>query len=65
MTIIACITRGKMIIDKLINYLDSCRDEPAGTIAFEGVSLLEAIEIWGIAILLLIFLIELTKYIKG
>lgn len=54
-----------MILDKLINYLDSCRDEPAGTIAFEGVSVLEAIQVWGIAISLMIFLIELTKYIKG
>lgn len=49
-----------MVLDKLINYLDSCRDEPAGTIAFEGMSLLEAIKIWGIMILILIFLIECT-----
>lgn len=58
------LSEEKMVLDKLINYLDSCRDEPAGTIAFEGVSLLEAIKIWGIMILILIFIIELTKY-KG
>jgi hypothetical protein len=53
------------MLDRLINYLDNCRDEPAGTIAFEGVSLLEAIKIWGLMILLLIFLIGMTKYLKG
>lgn len=51
------------MLDKLINYLDNCRDEPAGTIAFEGVSLLEGIKIWGIMIALTIFLIEISKYI--
>ncbi len=51
------------MLDKLIKYLDNCRDEPAGTIAFEGVSLLEAIKIWGIMIPLLILLIKLSKYL--
>lgn len=51
------------MLDRLINYLDNCRDEPAGTIAFEGVSLLDAIKIWGIMIPLLIALIEISKYI--
>ncbi|GEM_PF-4362251 len=52
------------MLDKLINYLDGCRDEPAGTIAFEGVSVLEAMKVWGIMILMTIFLIEITKYLK-
>jgi hypothetical protein len=51
------------MLDKLINYLDSCRDEPAGTIAFEGVSVLEAIKIWGIMISLLISLNGIIKYL--
>lgn len=53
------------MLDRLINYLDNCRDEPAGTIAFEGVSLLEAIKVWGAVIILLIVLIETTKYLSG
>lgn len=51
------------MIDKLINYLDNYRDEPAGTIAFEGVSIWEAIKIWGLMVLLLISLNGIVKYL--
>ena len=54
-----------MVLKELIDYLDNCRDEPAGTIAFEGVSVLEAIIIYVIVMALIIFLIELVKYLKG
>lgn len=59
------IFRRKMVLDKLIKYLDICRDEPSGTIAFEGVSLWEAIKIWGIMYLIIIVSIELIKHLKG